>query len=75
MAYVTVNVDMYEFSDDDLVEELENRGYQIVKTKADIGLGVELHRAVEQLYHKKRMGQDYERELSEIIDLTIDRIV
>lgn len=29
MAYVTVDVDIDEFDDDDLIEELESRGYTV----------------------------------------------
>ena len=31
MAYVTVDVDIDEFDDDDLIEELESRGYTVEK--------------------------------------------
>lgn len=32
MAYVTVDVDIEEFDDDDLIEELESRGYTVAET-------------------------------------------
>ena len=31
MAYVTVDVELDEFNDDELVEELESRGYTVVE--------------------------------------------
>lgn len=35
MAYVTVDVDIEEFDDDDLIEELESRGYTVIEEDED----------------------------------------
>lgn len=57
---VEVDVDMSDFNTDDLIEELESRGGQW----ADAGNSNELVRAIHQ---RRRTGQDYQRELDELI--------
>lgn len=68
-TYVTVDVELDEFSDDDLIEELErrNKGMEVASTT-----GTEL---VTQIYLKRRTGQDYQRELDELIYMSIGKIV
>ena len=64
MRYATVNVDvdveLTEFNTDDLIEELESRG-EIVGRRSDNGELVNL------IYEKRRLNQDYQRELDELI--------
>ena len=36
MAYVTVDVELDEFNDDELVEELESRGYTVVEEEEEV---------------------------------------
>ena len=36
MAYVTVDVELDEFDDDELVEEVKSRGYTILEEKAEV---------------------------------------
>jgi hypothetical protein len=62
-TYVEVDVELTDFSDDDLIEEMESRGLQMPS-----GL-------VTAIYQKRRLGQDYQRELDELIYKTIGRIV
>ena len=56
--YVDVEVDLEEFDTDELIEELQRRG--------EIGndLPKDLLTAI---WQKRRQGQDYERELDELI--------
>ena len=37
MAYVSVNVDLDEFDDDELIDELESRGYKVLEDQNYIG--------------------------------------
>ena len=37
MAYVSVHVDLDEFDDDELIEELESRGYKVLEDQNYIG--------------------------------------
>ncbi len=64
-----VDVDLDDFDTDDLVEELERRGMGM-----EVGsrTGTELLTAI---YQKRRLGQDYQRELDELIYLGIGKIV
>jgi hypothetical protein len=66
---VEVDVDLEDFDTDDLVEELEKRGK---------GLEVASHTGTElitAIYEKRRLGQDYQRELDELIYVGIGKIV
>lgn len=36
MAYVTVDVDIDNFDDDELIEELECRGYQVIDNSGEL---------------------------------------
>lgn len=66
---VEVDIDLDDFDDDDLIEELERRGkgFEVASSSP-----TEL---VEQIWLKRRMGQDYERELDELIYVTTGRVL
>ena len=66
---VEVDVELDDFDTDDLIEELEKRGK---------GLEVASHTGTElitAIYEKRRLGQDYQRELDELIYVGIGKIV
>jgi hypothetical protein len=65
---VEVDVDMSDFDTDDLIEELENRGSGVT----DYGNGKEL---LEVIYLKRRLGQDYQYELDQLIWLGLGKFV
>ena len=65
---VEVDVDLADFDTDDLVEELESRG----AGTTDYGDGRELLTAI---WLKRRMGQDYQTELDQLIYNGIGKIV
>jgi len=67
-TYVTVDVDLDQFNTDDLVKELERRGNAGVVS--DIST-----EWITKIYHRRRLGQDYQRELDSLIDVTIGRLV
>jgi hypothetical protein len=64
---VEVDVDMSDFNTDDLIEELESRGGQW----EDVGNSSELIRTIHQ---RRRTGQDYQRELDELIWAMIGKV-
>jgi len=68
-VWTTVDVDLEDFDTDDLIEELERRGRGM-----EVGsqTGTELLTAI---YQKRRLGQDYQRELDELIYVGIGKIV
>ena len=68
-TYVEVDVDLADFDTDDLIEELEKRGRGMEISSRS---GTELLTAI---YLKRRLAQDYQRELDELIYLGIGKIV
>jgi len=68
-TYVEVDVELDDFDDDDLIEELERRGLGLEIANQS---GTELITAI---FEKRRMGRDYQRELDELIYMGIGRFV
>lgn len=64
--YVDIEVDLDEFSDDDLISELKERGYYF-PTEDVKGL-------VEKIFENRRNKKDFERELDDLIYIIISRI-
>jgi hypothetical protein len=65
---VEVDVDLSDFDTDDLIEELESRGSGVM----DYGDGKEILRVI---YEKRRLGQDYQIELEQLIWLGLGKVI
>jgi hypothetical protein len=65
---VEVDVNLSDFDTDDLIEELESRGSGVL----DYGDGKEV---LEAIYLKRRLGQDYQQELDQLIWLGLGKII
>jgi hypothetical protein len=65
---VEVDVDLSDFDTDDLIEELESRG----AGTTNYGDGTDFLRTI---YEKRRLGQDYQTELDQLIWLGLGKIV
>lgn len=65
---VEVDVDLSDFDTDDLIEELESRG----AGASDYGDGKDQLTAI---YEKRRLGQDYQRELDQLIWLGLGKVI
>jgi len=65
---VEVDVDLEDFDTDDLIEELEKRGKGLEVASQS---GTDLITAI---YQKRRLGKDYQRELDDLIYLSIGKI-
>lgn len=65
-TYVTVDVELDEFSDEDLIEELDRRGCALTDS------GTKL---VEKIYQNRRLGKDFKTELDQLIYLVTGRVV
>jgi hypothetical protein len=65
---VEVDIDLEDFDTDELIEELERRGTGTV----EYGNGTEV---LQTIYEKRRLGQDYQQELSQLIWLGLGKIV
>jgi len=65
---VEVDVNLRDFETDDLIEELESRGSGVM----DYGDGKEVLNAI---YEKRRLGQDYQTELDQLIWLGLGKFI
>jgi hypothetical protein len=65
---VEVDVDLTDFDTDDLIEELESRG----AGATDYGDGKDILRAI---YEKRRLNQDYQLELDQLIYLGLGKFL
>lgn len=66
---VEIDVDLEDFDTDELVEELERRGRSASESESDV---TEILTAI---WHKRRLGQEYEQELDNLIYQALGRIV
>ena len=75
MAYVTVDVDvdLDDFSDEELIDHLESKGF--IVRDAVSSPGVDMIEIIEILYQQRRTGQDYQKTLDELIYHTLGKIV
>ena len=69
---VEVDVDLDKFDDDDLVDEMERRGLDLNSKYID---GDQMRELLTQVWIKRRQGQDYQRELDQLIWYGIGKVV
>lgn len=72
MTYVTVDIDLEEIDTDDLKYELRSRGYFVDGDNYNPTSTQDLVRAI---FEKRRLGQNYDREIDELIYAEIGRIL
>jgi hypothetical protein len=72
MTYVTVDVDLEEIDTDDLKAELRSRGYFV---GGDDYIPTSTQELVRIIFEKRRLGQNYQREIDELIYAEIGRIL
>lgn len=65
---IEVEVELSDFDDEDLIEELESRG----KYSPTMGNSDEL---IDKIFHLRRLGKPYERELDEYLYIRTGRAV
>ena len=68
--YVDLDVDMDDFEDDDILEEMERRGLGVAV--ASPGDNLEL---LQLIFQKRRTGQSVEQELDQLIYYVLGKIV
>jgi hypothetical protein len=66
---VEVDVNLSEFDTEDLIEELESRGAGV---EPEFGDGKEI---LQTIYEKRRLKQDYQTELDQLIWLGLGRVL
>ena len=76
MAYKTVEVDvdidLDEFDDDELLDELERRGLDMNTRYVS---GDQMRELLEKIWHNRRLGKDYQRELDDMIWYGLGKLV
>lgn len=70
---VEVDVNLDDFEDDDLISELESRGY-IVPIDASSNAFDEVRQLISVIYQKRRTGVEYQKELDILIFDVIGKI-
>lgn len=71
MAWVNVEVPLDEVDTSDLIEEIEDRGYAIMRDEDE----ADTDELVRRIYELRRLGKDYQHALDALIYRTIGRIV
>lgn len=61
---VWVDIELDSFDDEDLIGELEDRGFSVVQK----------NQWIHTIYEKRKLGQDYSKELDEMIWEMIGRM-
>lgn len=69
-----VEIDLSEFDTDDLVEELESRGWDFTENNIFFGDG-NGNSLLEKIYQKRRTGSNFDAELDQFLQLSLGRIV
>lgn len=69
---VSVDIDLDDFDDDDLIDEIESRGYTI--DEFDRPMGSTISEMIEQLHQLRRTGRDYQQVLDRLIYNSIEKI-
>ena len=67
--YIDIDVDMDDFEDNDILEEMERRGLGTVASPDD-NLAL-----LESIFQKRRIGQSFEQELDQLIYNSLGRIL
>ena len=69
---VEVEIDIDDFDTDELIEELEKRGIDYNTNGVD---GDEMRSVLEQVWLRRRQGQDYQQDLDQLIWGVLGKIV
>lgn len=69
---VEVEIVIDDFDTDELIEELESRGIDYNTNGVD---GDEMRSVLEQVWLRRRQGQDYQQELDQLIWGVLGRVV
>lgn len=69
---VEVDVDLSDFDDDDLCDEMERRGLDLNSKYIS---GDEMQELITRVWQLRRTGQDYQRELDQLIWYGIGKVV
>ena len=68
MASMYVEIDLVDVDDDELIDELKSRGYEVSETTSSGEL-------LNKIYHLRRQGKPYEKELDAYIMDTLGKVI
>ena len=69
MANMYVEIDLNDVDDDELIDELKSRGYNVFEEETDSLL------LLDKIYHLRRQGKPYEAELNEYTCATLGKVI
>ena len=69
---VEVEVDLIDFDTDDLIEELENRGYACGES---VDLENEGRQLLTKIWQNRREGKPYDTDLDQLIYLVLGKVI
>jgi hypothetical protein len=70
---VAVQIDLDDFEDDELLDELEERG--VINNNHDKDLLNVIKISLDSIWMKRRVGQDYQKELDDLMYYTLGKVV
>mgnify|MGYP003350662450 CR=1 FL=1 len=73
MAYVEVEVDMNQFADDELVDEIQNRGYSVNDAEF-MEQNDKILSIIQTIWWKRRTNQDFTADLDNLIYESIGKL-
>lgn len=69
---VEVEVDLDDFDDDDLLDEIERRGLDLNTKYVS---GDEMRELLTKVWEKRRLGKDYQQELDQMIYYGLGKVI
>ena len=70
MPYVHVDINLSEFDDDELIEEVESRGYEVFEDNSGEALD-----ALTKIYHLRRQGLPYDHLMDSYIYDVLGKVI
>lgn len=71
MAYITVDVDLDQIDDEDLLDEVKYRNLSV----SDYATSEQMNEIISAIWQKRREGKDYQKELDDLIYHGIGKIL
>lgn len=68
MAYVNVDIDLYDIDTDELIDELESRGYKLVEAFTEDNL-------LNQIYLNRRTNKPYDHLVDKLIYESLGKVI
>ena len=70
MPYMYVDIDLNEVDDQELIDELKSRHYKVLDESDNESIT-----ALEKIYHLRRQGKTFEKELDSYIMDTLGKVI